>query len=137
MNKFFLLLVASVFAFSGCTDAPVESDFTVKISGTSGLVTDTTGLEFADTGGLQWTGTRSGVEFGGSCMAVKAGGSTTSTTVQGVAPAEYSVRGTIVSCALQKKTKRGNLRVEIIKGDKIVSESETTAEYGVVSVATR
>jgi serine protease inhibitor ecotin len=37
---------------------------------------------------------------------------------------------------LQKQTEEGTLKVEILKDDEVIANSETTAPYGVVSVAT-
>lgn len=65
-----------------------------------------------------------------------------SESVNGTVPAEYSVTGTnritvsIVSVELHKQTKEGTLKVEILKDDEVIGSSETTAAYGVVSVAT-
>lgn len=75
------------------------------------------------------------VRFSGSYMVVTSGGST-SRSVDGTTPAEYAVRGVIVSCAFQKTSESGSLKVEILKGGKVVNSSYTAAAYGVVSVAT-
>jgi len=112
MKKLFLLVLVGIFMLVGCTGL-VESNFTIKVSGTSGL------------------------EFSGSYMTVMAGGSSTSKSVEGTVPAEYNVSGSIVSCAFQKQSEGGTLKVTIIEGGKVVSESETSAAYGVVSAATQ
>jgi hypothetical protein len=69
-------------------------------------------------------------------------GQSASESVVGTVPAEYSVTGTnritvsMVSVELQKQTEEGTLKVEILKDNETVASSETTAAYGVVSVAT-
>ena len=112
MKRSILLIMVMLLLICGCAGV-VESDFVIKVSGTSGL------------------------EFSGSYMVTMAGGESVSKSVDGIVPAQYTVRGTIVSCAFQKQSEAGTLRVEIAKGGKVVSESETSAAYGVVSVATR
>lgn len=106
-----ILLVLSVIAllFAGCDG---DSAFVIKVSGTIGL------------------------EFSGSYLVVTASGQSTSKSVDGIVPTEYSVTGNIVSGVFQKQTEEGNLKVEIIKGGQVIASSETTAAYGVVSVAT-
>ena len=114
MKKLFCLIIALALLgtlFVGCEEIG-ESDFTIKVSGTSGL------------------------EFSGSYMVVASGGQSTSKSVDGIVPAQYTVRGEIVSCSFQKQTEFGILRIEILKGSKVVSQSETSAAYGVVSAAT-
>ena len=70
-------------------------------------------------------------------MVVTSGGQSTSKSVDGVVPATYSVKGNIVSVVFQKQTESGTLKVEILRGGKVVNSSDTTAAYGVVSVATQ
>jgi hypothetical protein len=108
---FFGIFVAT-FVITSCNEL-MASEFTIRVSGTSGL------------------------KFSGSYMGVTAGGTSTSRSVDGIVPEEYSVEGTIVSCTFQKQSESGRLRVEIIKGGKVVSQSETSAAYGVVSAATQ
>ena len=113
MNKFVMLLLVGIFICSGCSTGLVESKFTIKVSGTSGL------------------------EFSGHYMTVTAGRISTSKVVEGKVPDQYSVSGNIVSCTIQKKTKSGILSIQIIKDDKVVSASETTIAYGAVSAETK
>jgi hypothetical protein len=77
------------------------------------------------------------VKFSGSYMVITSGGQTTSRSVDGTTPAEYTVQGSIVSCVFQKADKGGSLTVNIIKGGKVVASEHTTADYGVVSIATQ
>ena len=74
-------------------------------------------------------------KFSGSYMIVTAGGQSQSKTVEGRVPAEFECRGSIVSTSFQKQGENGRLKVQIMKGGRLVNESETTAAYGVVSAA--
>jgi hypothetical protein len=69
-------------------------------------------------------------------MVIKSGGGTTSRSVDGTTPAEYYIgNAEIVSCSFQKMNEYGTLKVEILKGDKVINSSYTTAAYGVVMLA--
>lgn len=74
-------------------------------------------------------------KFSGSYMLVTADGQSQSKSVEGRVPAEYTASGSIVSTSFQKQAENGILKVQILKGGKLVNESETTAAYGVVSAA--
>ena len=112
-----IMLVLGVIAFltTGCDG---NSVFTIKVSGTTGL------------------------EFSGSYLVTTSNGQPISESVAGTVPAEYSVFGTnritvsMVSVELQKQTEEGTLKVEILKDNEVIASSETSAAYGVVSVAT-
>lgn len=85
---------------------------------------------------IKVTGT-DGLEFSGSYMVVTADGKTASKSVEGKVPTEYQVDGAMVSVSFQKKTEKGKLKVEILKGNKVMSESDTDAAYGLVSASTQ
>lgn len=74
-------------------------------------------------------------KFSGSYMLVTADGQSQSKSVEGRVPAEYQARGNIVSTSFQKQGENGLLKVQILKGGRLVNESETTAAYGVVMAA--
>lgn len=76
------------------------------------------------------------VRFSGNYMVITSNGGSASRSVDGRTPAEYTVKGNIVSCVFQKTGEKGSLKVEVLKGGKVVNSSHTTAAYGVVSVAT-
>ena len=97
---------------SGCAGIG-DSDFKIRVTGSDGLI------------------------FSGSYLITTSAGNSVSKSVDGIVPAEYVVRGNIVSVAFQKRYEGGILKVEILKNDKVVSQSETSAAYGVVSVATQ
>lgn len=92
--------------------AQTKPGFTIKVTGTDGL------------------------EFSGNYMIVTSDGKTASKSVEGKIPAEYQVDGAMVSVSFQKKVEKGKLKVEILKGDKVMAESDTDAAYGVVSAST-
>ena len=106
-----LVLMCGLLA-SGCPFTGSESTFTISVTGTVGA------------------------QFSGSYMVTSSGGSE-SKSVDGTIPASYTVTGTIVSVTFQKQAEDISiLKVEIKKGNIVVKSSETTAAYGVVSVAT-
>ncbi len=112
MNKFVMLLLAGLFTCSGCSTGSVESNFTIKVAGTSGL------------------------EFSGHYMTVTAGRISTWELVEGKVPDQYSVSGNTVSCTIRKKTEIGSLSIQIIKDGKVVWASGTNVAYGSVSAET-
>jgi len=107
---FWLFLI--VCFITGCT-MPSESDFRIKIIGSQNL------------------------KFSGSYMIVTADGKSNSHTVDGIAPAEYDVKGWIISCSFQKQSEQGSLSVFIYRNGQLIDQSTTSAAYGVVTIATR
>jgi opacity protein-like surface antigen len=78
------------------------------------------------------------VNFSGDYMVITSSGGSISRSVDDTTPVEYYIGGAdIVSCTFQKSGESGTLKVEILKGGKVVSSEYTTADYGVVSIATR
>lgn len=115
LKKYYALLLMLCFAalFVGCSaPAMTDTDFIVKVTGTEGL------------------------KFNGSYMITTTEGKSESKSVEGTVPAEYTMKGNIVSVSFQKQAEAGDLKVEILQGDKVVAQSETSAAYGVVTVAT-
>jgi hypothetical protein len=109
-----LLFVFSLaLLLTACVPGTVTSQYEIKVTGDAGM------------------------KFSGSYMVVEVGGSSTSKSVEGTVPASYSVAGSMVSVAFQKQSDTGGrLKVAILKGGKVAKESETTAAYGMVTVAT-
>ncbi|MBA7486609.1 hypothetical protein ES707_22170 [subsurface metagenome] len=107
----FIVILISIILITGCTGT--DSNFTIKVSGTTGL------------------------RFSGSYLTIKADGENISKSVDGVVPSEYRTKGAIVSCMFQKQEVAGHLIVEILKEGKTISQSDTTAEYGCVTIATK
>ena len=77
MRKLLLLLLVGILMLEGCTGL-VNSDFTVQVTGTSGL------------------------KFIGDYMTATTSGGSTSKSVEGTVPATYTVSGSIVSVVFQK-----------------------------------
>ncbi len=69
-------------------------------------------------------------------MVVSSGGQSVSKSVDGTVPTQYSAEGKMVSVVFQKQTENGTLKVEILRDGKVIKSSDTTAAYGLVSVAT-
>ena len=107
-----LAIIIGVFVSQTYDLSSPSHDFTIRVSGTSGL------------------------DFSGSYSAMKAGISSSSETVYGVVPTQYWANGAAVSAAFQKQSESGTLKVQILKGGKVVKEEQTIAAYGVVSVGT-
>jgi hypothetical protein len=89
----------------------LDSSFTIRVTGSSGTT------------------------FHGSYMVTHLG-SNESKSVEGRVPAEYVVQGSIVSTMFQKQSERGQLNVEILLNGQRVKAGDTTAAYGIVSIAT-
>ena len=108
-----LLVVLPVGACrSPSSAAAAESDFTIRVSGSNGL------------------------GFTGSYQVTTAGGSSSSSSINSTVPAEYTARGRSVSARFEKHGgEQGKLRVEILKGGKVVIDSQTDAQHGVLSVS--
>jgi len=83
--------------------------------------------------GINITGT-AGIFFTGNYMVINNGQLVTK-NVKGTVPIIYNVSGDAVSCTFQKESGDGTLKVQIIKGGKIIKESETTDASGTVSIS--
>ena len=122
---FAVLLLAGVAVPIGCgggETAPSDSNLT-----NSTLTNSTFTIVVSGT---------TGIDFRGNIMVVTSDDQTTSKSVDGTVPAEYSVSGAAISCTFQKKGDSGTLKVEIKKGDEIVNSGEISSAYGAVFVAT-
>jgi hypothetical protein len=118
MKKLISIILVVGITVSVLTGCDHNSRFNIRVSGTIGL------------------------EFSGSYLMVMSNGQSASESVNGTVPYEISVTGingitmSRVSVQLQKQTEEGTLKVEILKDDEVIASSNTTAAYGVVSVAT-
>jgi hypothetical protein len=95
-----------------------------------------------DTGDIPGTGTDGTeytirVEYSGSWTgAVSAGGNTRSTQEQGTTELDISGSPSIISANAQKQeANRETLRIQVLEDGTVVSESETSAEYGVAQTS--
>jgi len=78
-----------------------------------------------------------GVPFGGTCLLIH-GNDYTNHNATGTVPLKLVLSGDIISCAIQRKTPSGNLRILIRTTDgRIVDESSVVGPFGVVMAAGR
>lgn len=87
-------------------------DFTIRVSGTERLI------------------------FSGHYSIVGAKALSEPVPAYGTAHGEYKGKGSLVLCSFRKLTEEGVLKVEILKDSKVVSEAETSAPFGYVSLKT-
>ncbi|MCP4632378.1 MAG: hypothetical protein GY855_05590, partial [candidate division Zixibacteria bacterium] len=57
-----------------------------------------------------------------------------SKNVDGVVPTEYSITADVVWCSFAKQSEGGTLKIEILKGKEVISESSTSIPYGIISL---
>jgi len=110
MKKILLLIISLTFILSGC--GVMESEFTVKLSGTPGM------------------------QVNGAYMVTTPSGASTSKSIEVTLPHEFKAKGNIISVNFQKHSEKGQLKLEVIKDGKVISKSDTSAAYGIVSAAT-
>jgi hypothetical protein len=112
-----LLLLLTALWLSGCSDGLIKlmglsSDFTIKVSGTEGL------------------------KFKGHFAITDTAANPNLQNVEGKVPAQYQGKGLMALCLFRKTSPAGSLKVEIIKGEKVVTAGETFIPFGVVSLKT-
>lgn len=114
INQLFILLLIGILPLLGCGDGlkSVESDVTIKVSGTEGLI------------------------FTGYYSIVATGSTPKPINVKGSVPAEYPGKGVMGLCLFQKASGDGSLKVQILKDGKVVAEGESAAPEGVVTLKT-
>ncbi len=113
MKKALPIFCTCIILVSGCGFFQGEgSDFTIKITSTDGLI------------------------FSGHYAIVVGDSLPAPINVRGTMSTEYKGKGVIAVCFFRKLTERGSLKVEIVNDGKVVSESETNAPYGFVSMKT-
>jgi hypothetical protein len=111
LNCAILFLCLSL--FTSCDLSKDASfDFTIKVCGTEGL------------------------KFSGHYSIVEIHTLPEPINAQGIIPMEYKGKGAVALCSFRKLTKGGSLKVEILKDGKVISGSETSISYGVVSLKT-
>ena len=106
------LCLLVIILVAGCGKA-ADSDYTIRVTGTAGL------------------------SYAGSYTITTADGQTVYTSIDGTVPKDYAVRGKMIACSFRKGSEDGLLKLEIIKDNRVVATSETTAAYGNAGVATR
>ncbi len=112
MKKILLCLTLALMLLSGCGDnlKEMESSYTVKITGSQSL------------------------KFSGHYSFVGIGGIPKPVNVESVVPVEFTGKGMAAVCVFRKTAAEGTLKVEILKNGKIVSASETTQPFGLISL---
>lgn len=101
-----------IMLLGGCGDGlkGMEGSYTIKVTGSEKL------------------------KFSGHYSFIGTGGIPKPINIEAVAPAEYKGNGVAAVCVFRKTTAEGTLKVEILKDDKVVSTSETTQPFGVISL---
>jgi hypothetical protein len=106
---YFLLCIIFLF---GCSEGlkGVESDYTIKVTGSDQL------------------------QFSGHYTIVGTGSMPKPVQVNGAVPMEYKGNGIAAACVIRKTSAEGTLKVEILKGQAVVSSMETAAPYGIITL---
>jgi hypothetical protein len=108
---FWLIGISLLFGCSlGLKD--LESNFTIKISGT-------TGLKFKGHYAIGATVSNPNLQ-----------------NVEGTVPAQYQGKGVMALCLFRKTSPAGSLKVEILKDEKAVAQGASLVPYGIVSLKT-
>ena len=111
---FFLFLLIGIPLFFGCSPGlkDLESNFTIKISGTTGL------------------------KFKGHYAIAATISNPDLQNVEGTVPAQYQGKGVMALCLFRNTSPAGLLKVEILKDEKAVALAQSAVPYGVVSLKT-
>ncbi len=132
MKKILSIFILSVIILSlgspGCVSVSIGSNpgvrtvsvYTIKVTGTDGIPFK----------GNYW------VDESAQGILVKMIKSGNFMPISGTTPAEYTISGWFVSCYFETDTESGTLKVQILEGDKVVTESETTVPQWWVSAGT-
>jgi hypothetical protein len=88
----------------------VESDYTIKMTGSDKL------------------------QFSGHYTIAGTGALPKPVQVKGAVPTEYKGKGVAAACVFHKTSAEGTLKVEILKGQSIVSSMETATPYGIITL---
>jgi hypothetical protein len=112
MKRSILCIVVTIIFLLGCSEGlkGVESDYTIKVTGSEQL------------------------QFSGHYAIVGTGAIPNPVSVKGIVPAEYKGKGVTAACVIRKTTTEGNLKVEILKGQRVVSSSEVATPFGIITL---
>lgn len=112
MKNILLCLTVTLLLLYGCTNSlkEMESSYTIRITGSANL------------------------KVSGHYSFVGAGTIPKPVNIEAVVPVEYKGKGIAAVCVFRKTTADGTLKVEILKEEKVVSSSETTQPFGMVSL---
>ena len=82
--------------------------------------------------------TLSGIQaFSGTMMVTRADGQIETTSVEDLAPRNYTVKGIQVDVTFSKESTMGYLKVEILNGRTLLAEGDTSAALGTIWVTAR
>lgn len=114
-NYFLFLWLIGISLLVGCSLGlkDLESNFTITISGTTGL------------------------KFKGHYAITAPVSDQNLQNVEGTVPAQYQGKGVMALCLFRKTSVAGSLKVEILKDEKVVTQGESLIPYGVVSLKTQ
>jgi thioredoxin reductase len=112
MKRSILYFLLGIIFLVGCSEGlkGVESDYTIKVTGANQL------------------------QFSGHYTIAGTGAMPKPVQVTGAAPAEYKGKGVAAACVFRKTSAEGTLKVEIMRGQEIVSSMETAAPYGIITL---
>jgi len=111
MKNILVSTMLAVFLLCSCGTSmkDMEASYTIRVTGTEAL------------------------KFSGHYSFAGTDGIPRPVNIDAVVPMEYKGKGMAAVCLFRKKTADGTLKVDILKDDKVVSTSETTQPFGVVS----
>ena len=112
MKRSILYFLLGIIFLFGCSEGlkGVESDYTIKVTGSDRL------------------------QFSGHYTIAGTGAMPKPVQVKGAVPAGYKGKGLATACVFRKTSAEGTLKVEILKGQEIVSSMETAAPYGIITL---
>jgi len=112
MKRSILYFLLGIIFLFGCSEGlkGVESDYTIKVSGSDKL------------------------QFSGHYTIAGTGSIPMPVQVKGTVPMEYKGKGVAAACVVRKTSAEGTMKVEILKGQAVVSSMETAAPYGIITL---
>ena len=112
MKRSIIYLLLGIILLFGCSEGlkGVESDYTIKVTGSDKL------------------------QISGHYTIAGIGAMPKPIQVTGSVPTEYKGKGVAAVCVFRKTSTVGTLKVEILKGQEIVSSMETSAPYGIITL---
>jgi len=114
MKRTILYFLSGIIFLLGCSGSEglkgVESDYTIKVTGSEQ------------------------VQFSGHYTIAGMGAMPKPVQVSGKAPMEYAGKGLAAACVIRKTTVEGTLKVDILKDKDVVSTTETSAPYGIITL---
>jgi hypothetical protein len=112
MKRSVLYFLLGIIFLLGCSEGlkGVESDYTIKVTGSDQL------------------------QVSGHYTIAGTGSMPRPVQVKGAVPMEYKGNGIAAACVFRKTSAEGTLKVEILKGQAVVSSMETAAPYGIITL---